>query len=187
MDKNLKVGGILIIGVILLASAFVYFFHKKNEVASLPPLPTNTASLTSSTTPATPPLPGTATNTSKTYSGTIASFMSVVSLTKNVDTAKQYIGSVKGLNEKLSFVEIYIDDAKECFLGFCTKPALKKVTINGIQWDFLGNPEYCNGTECSQPSAVYRTERNGTKAYLAFYAYGPKLDEDTILKTFKFK
>ena len=187
MDKNQKIGLGLVAAVVLAALFIVYVYNErtKRETPSLPP-PIATAGFATTTPTVTSqgvPKP----STNNVYSSPTVTFTSALALTVNVNTAKQFIASIQNADKKSSFVMVLFDEKGECFLGECQKPALKTETIRGIKWDFLGNPEYCSTPDnCSQPSALYRTIRNGLPVYLVFYAYGPKLDEDTIRKTFSF-
>ena len=190
MDKNQKIGLSLVVAVALLALfiAYIYKDRTQDKTAVLP-LPVATSGFaTSTSTPTSTNKTTTKPSASRVYSSTNIMFTSSLDLTVNVNSAKQFIASIQNADKKASFVMVLFDEKGECFLGECQKPAQSSENINGIQWDFLGNPEYCSTPDnCSQPSTLYRTMQNGRPVYLAFYAYGPKLDQDSILRSLRFK
>lgn len=188
MDKNQKIGLSLVVAVALLALFIGYTYKNSSKNATVPlSSPVVTSGFTTSTS-TTPEKTVQGSSGSYVYSSPSITFTSALKLTVNVNTAPQFIASIKNAQDKTSFVEVLFDQPGECFLGECKKPAQSSETIHGIRWDFLGNPEYCTTPDnCSQPSALYRTIRNGRPVYLVFYAYGPKLDQNTILKSFSFK
>lgn len=119
----------------------------------------------------------------KLYSNQNVSFSSPQLLVTNVNSDHQFIlsSTVEG---KSSFMEVYVGKTGDCYKDFCKAPTLSSEAHNGIRWEFLGNPEHCDGTECSQPSALYRTKKASKDIYLLFFEYGPALNKDAIFSTF---
>jgi hypothetical protein len=122
----------------------------------------------------------------KVYKNQNVEFSSPQLLVINVNSENQFIVSATE-NKKSSFVEVYIGKTGDCYMDFCKAPTQSTSVQNGVTWDFLGNPEHCDGKECSQPSALYRTKTATKDIYLAFFEYGPHLNKSAIFSSFVVK
>jgi hypothetical protein len=111
------------------------------------------------------------------------SFSSSQALVTNVNSNNQFIlsSTVEG---KTSYIEVYVGKTGDCYMDYCKVPTQRTDMRNGKTWEFLGNPEHCDGTECSQPSALYRTKTASKDIYLIFFEYGPAIDKNAIFSTF---
>ena len=70
-----------------------------------------------------------------------------------------------------------------CTEFLCDEPAKKQLSMNGINWDYLGMQHYCDAGGCSLDSSVYRTIHGDGRYYMRFYE--EKYEAD-ILVGFKF-
>lgn len=122
----------------------------------------------------------------KLYSNQNVQFSSTQQFVINLNSDHQFILS-KTVEGKSSFVEVYVGKTGDCYMDFCKVAVQSTEVHNGITWEFLGNPEHCDGKECSQPSALYRAKTASKDIYLAFFEYGPSLNKNAIFSTFSIK
>ena len=180
MNKNYTLIGIIVLaaGLSILASIAYSKNNAKQaaQVASIVATSTNTLGGAN----------GAATGTPKLYSNKNASFSSPQQFVTNTNSENQLIVSMTQA-EKSSFVEVYTGKTGDCYMDFCKAPVQSTSVENGIAWEFLGNPEHCDGKECSQPSALYRTKTATKDIYLVFFEYGPHINKVAIFSTFVVK
>ncbi len=179
---------ILIIGILVFAglSALLSMTYSSNKAKQA-------AQVASIVATSTQTLDGTTTGNSiasgqpqKHYKNVNAEFTSPQQFVVNVNSDNQFILSVTE-NTKSSFVEVYTGKTGDCYMDFCKAPTQSTSVQNGVTWDYLGNPEHCDGKECSQPSALYKTTTPTKDIYLAFFEYGPHINKPAIFSTFVVK
>lgn len=182
----------LIISIVLFAalSALLSLLYAQNkakqaaQVASM--VATSTDIFTASDSGKTEAVAPAALEKVQKYVNQNVSFSSSQKLVTNLNSDHQFVLS-RTIGGKSSFVEMYLGKTGDCYMDFCKASAERTEVHNGLTWEFLGNPEYCDGKECSQPSALYRTKTAEKDIYLAFFEYGPMLNTDVILETFVIK
>lgn len=182
MNKN----HILIVGILLFAGAsfllsMAYSSTKSKQAAQVASIvATSTNALDGSTAATSSGL------AQKVYKNQNVEFTSPQQFVINVNNVNQFIVSATE-NTKSSFVEVYTGKTGDCYMDFCKAPTQSTDVRNGITWEFLGNPEHCDGKECSQPSALYKTKTATKDIYLAFFEYGPHINKGAIFSTFVVK
>ena len=70
-----------------------------------------------------------------------------------------------------------------CMMGPCSSEIIEKVSINGLEWDYLGSEKYCDDEFCSAERFTYRIIQNDQ---LYFMYFDEKNKEMDVLSTFKF-
>ena len=70
-----------------------------------------------------------------------------------------------------------------CMMGPCSSEIVKKVSKNGLEWDYLGSEKYCDAGTCSVERFTYRIIKNDQ---LYFMYFDDKNQEMEVLSTFKF-
>jgi hypothetical protein len=173
--------GILIFAGLSLLLSMAYSSHKTKQAAQVASIvATSTTTLDGSATSTTSGL------SPKLYKNQNVEFTSPQQFVINVNSENQFIVSATE-NKKSSFVEVYTGKTGDCYMDFCKAPVQSTSAQNGVTWEFLGNPEHCDGKECSQPSALYKTKTATKDIYLAFFEYGPHLNKGAIFSTFVVK
>ena len=111
------------------------------------------------------------------------SFYSPQQLIVNVNSNNQFILSAHEASST-SFIGVYVGKPGDCYMDICKQETKRTEVDNHITWEFLGNPEHCDGKECSLPSALYRTATKDKVVFLMFFEYGPPINKEAILSTF---
>lgn len=74
-------------------------------------------------------------------------------------------------------------DSNHCLHELCVVPIRSELSINDIDWEYLGIQGYCDVGECDDGRSVYRTTHNNARYYLLFE--GEKR-ENEVLSSFSF-
>jgi hypothetical protein len=188
MKQNITLVG-LVVGIIG-CLAFLWFTYSADKARRISEFTSHTATTTTSVGTTTAPVMDAVVSTTtpkiKIYDNKNVKFSSPDTLFVNVDSDNQFILTTKA-GQKESYIEFYVGKTGDCYMDFCKDKTVDTETINGVTWQYLGNPEYCDGHECSQPSALYKTTTANKDIYLAFFEYGPPVNKSIIFSTILIK